>query len=88
MNLKEKINTAVNLVLPENTWLVHTHLCDFTMCGYSKRKQKKMCKEYLASIGQKRDRDLACCDECKHMKFVVCDSDDYNDLVGIISPIE
>lgn len=46
-----------------------------------------MCKQYLKSIGKKRDQYMTCCDECKHMKFVIHDSNDYTDLIGIISPV-
>lgn len=87
MTLKKELSIKVGSLLPENEWISHRHLCDFQMLGYSSRKQKQLCKRYLKSIGKKRDCNMSCCDECKHMKFVICDSDDYEDLIGIISPI-
>ena len=54
----------------------HIHICDFELedklfnrKGFKKQAKKK-CVSYL---GHKPDEDLACCDDCPHMRYIAFD---------------
>lgn len=89
--IKGKLNSSVRELIPclknEKEWISHAHICDFQILGYPTKKRNQMCKKYLKTIGKKKDKLMDCCDECKHLKFVVCMPNDQYDVVGIISPI-
>ena len=66
--------------------LNHVHICDFELInllyhGYSKNRaklredSKLRCKQYLKSIGKKRDYWLDCCDHCIHDRYVTISGD-------------
>ena len=67
---------------------MHYHRCDFELihfrhCKNLKQLDKlveKKCKEYLKSIGQKRDKDMWCCDHCIHDRYLTV-SEKEEDLV-------
>lgn len=66
----------------------HRHMCDFEMLSRTSRQAIKKCKEYLKSIGLKRDDCMVCCDVCKHMKTIYSNPNDYDDIIAIISNTE
>lgn len=41
----------------------------------SDKSSEEQCKQYLKSIGQERDEDLACCDHCIHDRYVTISED-------------
>ena len=56
----------------------HIHICDFELedklfnrKGFKKQAKKK-CVAYL---GHKPDEDLACCDDCPHMRYIAFNYD-------------
>ena len=66
--------------------LNHVHICDFDLVnllyhGYSKSRaklredSKLKCKQYLKSIGKKRDHWLDCCENCIHDRYVTISGD-------------
>lgn len=73
--------------------LNHVHICDFDLInllyhGYSKNREKLKedsklrCKQYLKSIGKKRDYWLDCCENCIHDRYVTI-SDDNSTVLNI-----
>lgn len=81
--LKGKKYTALN----------HVHICDFDLINllyyqYGKnrallRKDAEFkCKQYLKSIGKKRDYNMDCCDHCIHDRYVTI-SDDNSTVMNI-----
>ena len=68
--------------------LTHHHMCDFEILNFrycKNRRQlekvvEKKCKEYLASIGQKRDECMCCCDTCVHDRLLTV-SEETEDLI-------
>ena len=70
----------------EHTRLNHAHICDFDLINllyhrYGKNRSKLRedsklkCKQYLKSIGKKRDYWLDCCDHCIHDRCVTISED-------------
>ena len=92
-DIKKELNNAVQPTvydINERTYgsAYHLHMCDFEIIYRNQRSIKNMCKQYLKSIGKKRDKYMMCCDMCKHMKYLQCSEDDNNDVIAIMSPTE
>lgn len=73
--------------------LHHVHICDFDLInllyyGYGKSRAKLRedskfkCKQYLKSIGKKRDNWMECCGNCIHDRYVTI-SDDNSTVLNI-----
>lgn len=66
--------------------LNHAHICDFDLINllyhrYENRAKLRKnaelkCKQYLKSIGKKRDYNMDCCDHCIHDRYVTISDDD------------
>lgn len=89
---KIKLNEAVRPILYNVDYFSvdadhHLHMCDFDLI-YNTRTAHNKCKQYLKSIGKKRDKNDYCCDMCKHMKYLQCSDNDPDDIVAVISPTE
>lgn len=76
-----------------NGTLNHVHICDFDLINllyhrYGKNRallredSKLKCKQYLKSIGKKRDNWMECCDHCIHDRYVTI-SDDNSTVLNI-----
>lgn len=60
----------------------HMHYCQFELekkLGIGSKHPSLKCKQYLKTLGMKRDYCLSCCDKagpngCKYMKTIVWDS--------------
>jgi hypothetical protein len=91
LEIKKKLNKSVKGEIANlrarDGWLNHYHMCDFDILGYKSKTKIKMCKDYLKSLGRKRDKCLECCDHCKHMKYLIAMPDDHTDVVAIQSPV-
>lgn len=69
----------------EYATLNHVHICDFDLINllyhrYGNRAKLKKnaelkCKQYLKSIGKKRDYNMDCCDHCIHDRYVTINDD-------------
>lgn len=66
--------------------LNHAHICDFDLINllyhrYENRAKLRKnaelkCKQYLKSIGKKRDYNMDCCEHCIHDRYVTISEDD------------
>lgn len=67
--------------------LNHVHICDFELInllyhGYRRKRSELRkdaelkCKQYLKSIGKKRDYWSDCCEHCIHDRYVTINEDD------------
>lgn len=62
----------------EHDSLDHMHVCDFEILNFKYCKNikkldkvvKHECKQYLSSIGKKRDKWMSCCDHCIHERYI------------------
>ena len=72
--------------------LNHVHICDFDLINllyhqYGNRSKLRKdaelkCKQYLKSIGKKRDNWMECCENCIHDRYVTI-SDDNSTVLNI-----
>lgn len=88
-DIKKKLNEFATPVVidinEEDDMANHLHMCDYEIIYKKPRIVQEKCRVYLRSIGMKRDKQMACCDVCKHMKYLQCSGDDPTDIVTIIS---
>lgn len=73
----------------------HFHMCEFDLLSYmfdwcsgnkkwaakDAEKLNRKCREYLKTQGLKRDKDLICCDYCKHALMVSVYGDAHTYLI-------
>ena len=79
---------VIDVIERTDDQVYHLHMCDFELIYRNSKTIKNKCKQYLKSIGKRRDRYMMCCDMCKHMKYLQCAEDDQDDIVAILSPTE
>lgn len=92
-DVKKELNKVVKPIMIDvlehaDNNVNHLHMCDFELIYRNSKTIKNKCKQYLKSIGKRRDRYMTCCNMCKHMKYLQCAEDDRDDIVAILSPTE
>lgn len=75
----------------ENEYPDHMHVCDFELINFryckTRRKLNKLvekeCKEYLSSIGEKRNKNMSCCGGCIHNRYMTISGKNPNLILNI-----